>query len=136
MHLEEDTRNQTSVSWTASAAVGTEGKKTIWPGRRHKESRLRKKAEEHADHLMKNKAKNGSLSNISTDPKGATFLSLKKHKSVPVRRKRFSLSSKVQLLASQNKLEEKTEWKALEKLIKTKINGKPNYSLLNSSEMV
>ena len=54
-----------------------------------------------------NRAKNGSLCNTSTDSKGTTFVILKNHISVPVRKERLSPMSKARREASRNEFVEK-----------------------------
>ena len=53
------------------------------------------------------KAKNGSLRNTSTDSKGATFVILINHASVPIRKERLSPTSKARREASRNHFVEK-----------------------------
>ena len=55
----------------------------------------------------KYRAKNGSLRNTTTDSKGTTFVILKDHRSAPIRKERFSLSSKARREASRNQFVEK-----------------------------
>ena len=55
----------------------------------------------------KNRAKNGSLRNTSTDSKGATFVILKDHASALVRKERLSPTSKAKRDASRNQFVEK-----------------------------
>ena len=55
----------------------------------------------------KNKTKNGSLRNTSTDSKGTTFVILIDHTSAPIRKERLSLTSKARREASRNKFVEK-----------------------------
>ena len=50
---------------------------------------------------------NGSLRNTSTDTKGTTFVSLINHASAPIRKKRFSPTSKTSREASRNEFVEK-----------------------------
>ena len=50
----------------------------------------------------KYRAKNGSLRNTSTDSKGTTFVILINHRSVPIRKKRLSPTSKARREASRN----------------------------------
>ena len=55
----------------------------------------------------KNRVKNGSLRNTSTDSKETTFVILKNHTSAPVRKERLSPTSKARREASRNKFVEK-----------------------------
>ena len=55
----------------------------------------------------KYRAKNGSLQNTSTDSKETTFVTLKNHRSVPIRKKRLSPTSKARREASRNEFVEK-----------------------------
>ena len=55
----------------------------------------------------KYRAKNGSLRNTSTDPKGAAFVILINHASAPIRKKRLSPTSKARREASRNEFVEK-----------------------------
>ena len=55
----------------------------------------------------KNRTKNRSLQNISTDSKGTTFVILKNHESASVRKKRLSATSKARREASRNEFVEK-----------------------------
>ena len=50
----------------------------------------------------KNRAKNGSLRNTSTDSKGTTFVILIKHASAPVKKERLSPTNKARWEASRN----------------------------------
>ena len=54
----------------------------------------------------KNRAKNESLQNTSTDSKGTTFVILIKHASAPIRKERLSPASKARREASRNKFVE------------------------------
>ena len=56
----------------------------------------------------KYKAKNGSLRNTSTDSKGATFVILIDHRSVPIRNERLNPTSKAKREASQNEFVKKS----------------------------
>ena len=53
-------------------------------------------------------AKNRSLRNTSTDSKGTTFMILKDHASVPIRKERLSSISKARREASRNQFVEKS----------------------------
>ena len=55
----------------------------------------------------KNKARNGSLQNTSTDSKETTFVILIDHRSTPVRKERLSPTSKARREASRNQFVEK-----------------------------
>ena len=55
----------------------------------------------------KNRAKNGSLRNTSTDSKGTTFVILINHTSAAVRKERLSPTSKARREASRNQFVEK-----------------------------
>ena len=55
----------------------------------------------------KYRAENGSLRNTSTDSKGAVFVILKDHKSLPIRKERLSPTSKARRKASRNQFVEK-----------------------------
>ena len=55
----------------------------------------------------KYRVKNGSLQNTSTDSKGATFVILINHSSVPIIKKRLSPTSKTKREASRNEFVEK-----------------------------
>ena len=55
----------------------------------------------------KNRAKNGSLRNTSTDSKGTTFVILKNHASAPIRKERLNPTSKARRKASRNQFVEK-----------------------------
>ena len=66
--------------------------------------RSRKIIEEEGE---KNRAKNGSLRNTSTDSKGTTFVIFKNDASAPIRKKRLSPPSKARREASRNKFVEK-----------------------------
>ena len=55
----------------------------------------------------KNRAKNRSLQNTSTDSKKATFVILKNHANEPIRKKRLSPTSKARREASRNQFVEK-----------------------------
>ena len=55
----------------------------------------------------KYRAKNGSMRNISTDSKGATFVIVKNHASAPVRKERLNPTSKARREASRNQFVEK-----------------------------
>ena len=55
----------------------------------------------------KNRAKNGSLRNTSTNSKRATFVILINHTSAPVRKERLSPASKTRTESSRNKFVEK-----------------------------
>ena len=55
----------------------------------------------------KNRAKNGSLRNTSTDSKETTFVILIKHASAPITKERLSPSSKTRREASRNNFVEK-----------------------------
>ena len=57
----------------------------------------------------KNRAKNRSLRNTSTNSKKTTFVILKNHTSVPVRMERLSPMSKARREASRNEFVEKSE---------------------------
>ena len=52
-------------------------------------------------------AKNGSLRNTSTDSKATTFVILKNHTSMPIRKKRLSPASKARRETSRNQFVEK-----------------------------
>ena len=52
-------------------------------------------------------AKNGSLRNVSKDSKGMTFVILKNHESVPIRKEILSPTSKARREASRNEFVEK-----------------------------
>ena len=56
----------------------------------------------------KNRAKNRSLRNTSTNSKGTTFVILKNHTSTPVRKERLSPTSKARKEASRNEFVEKS----------------------------
>ena len=86
----------------------------------------------------KNRAKNGSLRNTSTDSKGAAFVILKNHRSAPIRKERLSPTSKARREASRNEFVEKgrmPESKAFEKSIVDRIVRESCLDLLNPSEM-
>ena len=55
----------------------------------------------------KNRAKNESLRNTSTDSKGAVFVILKNHTSAPIRKERLTPTSKSKREASRNQFVEK-----------------------------
>ena len=86
----------------------------------------------------KNRAKNRSLQNTSTDSKGTTFVILIDHRSVPIRKERFSPTSKAKREASRNHFVEKGEMpdrvKSFEKSIADRIVQEPGLGLLNPSE--
>ena len=65
-------------------------------GRRQKSRKIISEEKE------KYRAKNRSIQNISTDSKGATFVILKNHTSVPIRKERLSPTSKARREASRN----------------------------------
>ena len=56
----------------------------------------------------KYRAKNGSLRNTSMDSKGASFVILKNHASAPIRKERFSPTSKARREANRNEFMEKS----------------------------
>ena len=56
----------------------------------------------------KHRAMNGSLRNTSTDSKGTTFVILINHASVPIRKEKFSPTSKARREARRNEFMEKS----------------------------
>ena len=93
---------------------------------------------------MKRQKSNGPrmdlLQNTSTDSKGATFVILKNHTSVPIRKERLSPTSKARREASQNEFVEKGRmpdrvYKAFKKSIVERIVREPGLGLLYSSKM-
>ena len=58
-------------------------------------------------HTVGEKLINGSLQNTSTDSKRATFVILKNHASVPIRKERLSPTGKARREASQNEFVKK-----------------------------
>ena len=78
----------------------------------------------------KNRAKNGSLRNISADLKGATFVILKNHASAPVKTEGLSPTSKGWNPAG-NKFTEKSEMPKSKKTIVARIVREPDLGLFN-----
>ena len=82
----------------------------------------------------KYRAKNRSLQNTSMDSKGSTFVILKNHASVPIRKERLCPTSKARREATQNDLWKRvgcqTESKALEKSIIARITRELGLGLL------
>ena len=88
----------------------------------------------------KYRAKNGFLRNTSTDSKGAAFVILINHASVPITKERFSPTSKARREASRNEFVEKG-WmpdrvESFQEINSRKrIVREPGVGLLNPSEM-
>ena len=88
---------------------GPRGRRAKWPvsvkraadGRRQRSRKIINEERE------KYRAKNASLQNTSTDSKGTTFVILKGHASAPIRKERWSPTSKARREASRNQFVEK-----------------------------
>ena len=97
--------NRNRAPCVASTAVGTEDQivsvRRTADGRRHKGRKIINEERE------KYRANNGFLRNTSTDSKGTAFVILKDYTSAPIRKERWSLTSKAWREASRNKFVEK-----------------------------
>ena len=87
----------------------------------------------------KNRAKNESFRNTSTDSKGTAFVILINHASAPIRKERLSPTSKAKREASRNEFMKKggmpDRVKNFKKSIVDRIVREPGMGLLNPSEM-
>ena len=111
-HQYSDQRsNRNRACCVASIAVGTEGGEgpngqnvNVKRATDRRRQRSRKIINEERE---KYRAKNGSFRNTLTDSEGTAFVILKDHRSMPIRKERWSPTSKARREASRNEFVEK-----------------------------